>query len=114
MKAKGVIRDALSWKRSREYFYWRVNRRLAELKLRKEVMAADPNLTFEEVTASMKEMVSCDWDDDKAVIQELEANNDKIAEKVSGFKIDGITKKIETTLNLLPADARANLLERLR
>ncbi len=37
MKAKGVITDVLSWKRSRNFFYWRVNRKLAELSLRKKV-----------------------------------------------------------------------------
>jgi acetyl-CoA carboxylase / biotin carboxylase 1 len=30
MKAKGVVRDVLEWGSSREYFYWRVKRRLAE------------------------------------------------------------------------------------
>lgn len=30
MKAKGVVRDILEWKSSREYFFWRVKRRLAE------------------------------------------------------------------------------------
>ena len=114
MKAKGVVRDALSWKSSREYFYYRVNRRLAEIKLRKEIKAADPKLTHDEITAKLQEMISCDWDDDKAVIQELEANNDKISEKVNALKVDGITKQISKTLDLLPADARANILERLR
>lgn len=35
MKAKGVVRDILEWKSSREYFYWRVKRRLAENEVRK-------------------------------------------------------------------------------
>lgn len=30
MKAKGVIRDVVTWKRSRSYFYWRAKRRIAE------------------------------------------------------------------------------------
>ncbi|MBE3047543.1 hypothetical protein IMZ48_34530, partial [Candidatus Bathyarchaeota archaeon] len=30
MKAKGVIREALSWRDSRRYFYWRLRRRLNE------------------------------------------------------------------------------------
>ena len=31
MKAKGVIRDVVPWERAREYFYWRVRRRLREV-----------------------------------------------------------------------------------
>lgn len=31
MKAKGVIRDVVPWKRAREYFYWRARRALPEL-----------------------------------------------------------------------------------
>jgi Carboxyl transferase domain len=34
MKAKGVVRDVLEWGSSREYFYWRVKRRLAENEVR--------------------------------------------------------------------------------
>lgn len=38
MKAKGVVRDILEWKSSREYFYWRVKRRLAENEVGELVM----------------------------------------------------------------------------
>lgn len=30
MKAKGVIRDVVTWQRSRSYFFWRARRRIAE------------------------------------------------------------------------------------
>ena len=30
MKAKGVIRDIVTWPRSRAYFHWRARRRIAE------------------------------------------------------------------------------------
>merc|ERR1712146_362207 len=30
MKAKGVIRDVVPWARAREYFFWRVRRRLMQ------------------------------------------------------------------------------------
>lgn len=54
MKAKGVVRDILEWQSSREYFYWRVKRRLAENEVRKQFKAADPSKTHDETTASMK------------------------------------------------------------
>lgn len=54
MKAKGVVRDILEWKSSREYFYWRVKRRLAENEVRKMFKAADPSQTHDETTKSMQ------------------------------------------------------------
>ena len=39
MAAKGVIRDTVDWRRSREYFYWRVRRRILEDALCKKVDA---------------------------------------------------------------------------
>jgi len=114
MKAKGVIRDALSWKRSREYFYWRVHRRMAEMKLRKKIMEADPSLVMGEVTKMMEDMVGGDWDDDQAVLQKLQADADKIEEQVEALKVDGITKKVTGMLDKLPADARSDVVARLR
>ena len=45
MKAKGVIRDIVPWERAREYFFWRVRRRLAQDALVSELKAADATLT---------------------------------------------------------------------
>ena len=41
----------LAWRKSREYFYWRTQRRLAELQLRNKFVEADLALTFEQVSA---------------------------------------------------------------
>ena len=54
MKAKGVVRDILEWKTSREYFYWRVKRRLAEKKIRDVFHVADPSKTHNEITQAMQ------------------------------------------------------------
>merc|ERR1719311_1170273 len=45
MKAKGVIRDIVPWARAREYFFWRVRRRLMQDALIKELKAADASLS---------------------------------------------------------------------
>merc|ERR1719393_56035 len=45
MKAKGVIRDVVPWARAREYFFWRVRRRLMQDALVGELKAADASLT---------------------------------------------------------------------
>merc|ERR1712153_88749 len=40
MLAKGVINDKLQWRGARRFFYWRLQRRLKELELCKELKAA--------------------------------------------------------------------------
>lgn len=49
MKAVGAIREGLEWKTSREFFYWRIRRRLAEMQVVRDVQAADPALALEGV-----------------------------------------------------------------
>ena len=115
MKAKGVVRDVLAWKRSREYFYWRVQRRQHEFKLRKAIVDADPNLTFSQVTDKMQAMAgNADWEDDKAITSWLKSDADKISKSVANMKADGVATTVEKMLSSLPADARADLVKRLR
>ncbi len=40
MREKGVIRDVVTWERSREFFYWRLRRRLLECRAANEVRKA--------------------------------------------------------------------------
>lgn len=42
MQAKNTIRQALTWKNARRFFYWRVRRRLAEEAIVKRMIAAAP------------------------------------------------------------------------
>lgn len=49
MKAKGVIDAVVPWEVSREFFYWRMRRRLEESAVRKQLMDANPNLTAADV-----------------------------------------------------------------
>jgi acetyl-CoA carboxylase/biotin carboxylase 1 len=115
MKAKGVVRDVLSWKRSREFFFYRVQRRQAEMRLRKAIMETDPTLDFCQVSAKMQSMAgSIDWENDKAVSTWLTQDASKIASSVSAMKADGVASQVEKMLSTLPADARADLVKRLR
>jgi len=115
MKAKGVVRDVLSWKRSREYFFWRVQRRQAEMRLRKAIVDADPNLSFSEVSDKMVAMAgTVDWENDKAVSAWLKDDASKISTTVNAMKADAVSASVEKMLSALPADARADLVKRLR
>ena len=46
MKAKGVISEIIDWNVSREFFYWRLRRRLHEERITKAVMEADSTMTL--------------------------------------------------------------------
>ena len=41
MMAKGVIQEILDWETSREFFYWRVRRRVLENDLEKRIKSAN-------------------------------------------------------------------------
>merc|ERR1719230_1810167 len=61
MKAKGVIRDVVPWARAREYFFWRVRRRLMQDALVSELKAADASLAHVDCLQMMRA-----WMDGKA------------------------------------------------
>eukprot|EP01046_Picozoa_sp_COSAG06_P005952 COSAG06_NODE_272_length_18674_cov_18.029717_5_plen_2141_part_00 len=50
MKEKGVIDAVVPWEVSREFFYWRLRRRLEEYAVRKQLVAANPLLTPADLT----------------------------------------------------------------
>merc|ERR1719267_204438 len=61
MKAKGVIRDVVPWARSREYFFYRVRRRLMQDALVTQLKEADSELSHGECLSMLAA-----WMGDKA------------------------------------------------
>ena len=57
---------------------------------------------------------STNWEDDKAIADWLKSDADKISTTVSAMKADGVASSVEKMLSQLPADARADLVKRLR
>jgi hypothetical protein len=85
------------------------------MRLRKAIMETDPTLDFCQVSAKMQSMAgSIDWENDKAVSTWLTQDASKIASSVSAMKADGVASQVEKMLSTLPADARADLVKRLR
>merc|ERR1711920_21938 len=68
MKAKGVIKSAVEWGSSREFFYYRAARRIAEDYYVAQLRAADSSLSSADARDMIESMYSGDWDDDKAVV----------------------------------------------
>lgn len=114
MLAKGVIRDVVPWKSSREYFYWRVRRRLAQDALAKELKAADSALSHKDAVAVIEGWLSgIEWEDDKAVLAFLESSGDELASQVGSFKAASIKKEIQAMMAELSAEEKAALLASL-
>ena len=100
MLAKGVISGIVPWKRSREYFYWRVRRRLLQDAMVAELRAADGSLTHEACLELIKGWMSgrppalTDWKDDLAVVSFFESQGATIDEKVGIVKLGAIQQTV--------------------
>eukprot|EP00543_Licmophora_paradoxa_P006771 CAMPEP_0202445904 /NCGR_PEP_ID=MMETSP1360-20130828/4612_1 /ASSEMBLY_ACC=CAM_ASM_000848 /TAXON_ID=515479 /ORGANISM="Licmophora paradoxa, Strain CCMP2313" /LENGTH=2079 /DNA_ID=CAMNT_0049062311 /DNA_START=41 /DNA_END=6280 /DNA_ORIENTATION=+ len=96
MKAKGVIREAVPWAESREYFYYRAKRRIAEDECVGQLVSADASLTTGEASDMLKAMCDGDWEDNKAVVSFFEEKSSEIVEKVKSIKSAAIQAQIES------------------
>jgi acetyl-CoA carboxylase/biotin carboxylase 1 len=95
MKAKGVIRAAVPWERSREFFYYRAKRRIAEDDIVRKLKAADPSLTISSAKEMVKGMFGGDWEDDKAVLGFFEEQSVELADKVKSVKANAVQAQID-------------------
>ena len=66
MLAKGVIRDIVSWKSCRTYFYWRLKRRVEEIRLVDELVAGGKAATDEAAAKAVAAKVAAATGDEAA------------------------------------------------
>ncbi|KAI0561150.1 acetyl-CoA carboxylase [Gracilaria domingensis] len=52
--SKGAVRRVICWQEARSFFYWRLQRRLAEERVRKKVLDADPSMCLEKITSLLR------------------------------------------------------------
>lgn len=52
--AKGAIRSIIDWRHARSFFYWRLQRRLSEERVRNKLKAADASLCDSKITVLLK------------------------------------------------------------
>ncbi|CAM9423058.1 unnamed protein product [Ascophyllum nodosum] len=109
MKAKGVVRDILEWKTSREYFYWRVKRRLAEKKIRDVFHVADPSKTHNEITQAMQKLCP-KWEDDKAVLSWADGDQSTLEAHISDIRSETARREIAARLSTLSPEQKAQVL----
>eukprot|EP00554_Chaetoceros_debilis_P010506 CAMPEP_0194110112 /NCGR_PEP_ID=MMETSP0150-20130528/9428_1 /TAXON_ID=122233 /ORGANISM="Chaetoceros debilis, Strain MM31A-1" /LENGTH=2089 /DNA_ID=CAMNT_0038799207 /DNA_START=48 /DNA_END=6317 /DNA_ORIENTATION=+ len=95
MKAKGVIKQAVPWNRSREFFYNLAQRRINEDDFFASIKAADSSIDTAGAIAILQDLVTGDYDDDKAVIEYFSANKATLDAKVSEVKKAAVAAQIE-------------------
>merc|ERR1712176_871398 len=96
MKAKGVIKDSVSWEDSRTFFYYRAKRRMYEENFIDQMKAIDASFTRESGLEALKTLYSGDWDDNKAVAEFYENETQIVNSKISELKKDAIQAKMDT------------------
>lgn len=95
MKAKGVIKSAVPWARSREFFYYRAKRRIVEDDIVGQLKAADSTLTSVSALEIVKAMYSGDFEDNQSVISFYEGNTALLTDKVKSLKASAVRAHIE-------------------
>ncbi|KAI8084162.1 acetyl-CoA carboxylase [Gilbertella persicaria] len=135
MKAKGVIRKALDWRRARQYFYWRVRRRLCEeYTFRKITTATNSTMSREQMVTLVKQWFtndneSVDFDDaDEIVAEWFDKRASVIEQRITKIKSDSLKQQVTSLgavdqeaviegfselLENLSQDARAEILRKL-
>merc|ERR1719291_526180 len=67
MKAKGVIKDSVSWENSRTFFYYRAKRRMYEDNFIDQMKAIDTSISHDDGLDILQSSYSGDWADNKSV-----------------------------------------------
>ena len=117
MKAKGVISEALSWPRSREYFYWHLRRRLAEDELVSSHSSSGIALDRRDVISAVETQLreaGVDVSDDRAVLSFLETKSESITSALDAIHRRSVTSTIQQLVSTMPPEAVNDLLGELQ
>jgi acetyl-CoA carboxylase / biotin carboxylase 1 len=107
MKAVGVIERQVEWAESRNFFYWRLRRRLAEFDLRKKIVVASQvgrgtkaptpleasamvKRWFVETPGMLEEM----WQEDKAMLSWMGENFASLEKKVIDYTKECVVQEV--------------------
>jgi acetyl-CoA carboxylase/biotin carboxylase 1 len=115
MKAKGVIRDIVPWERAREYFFYRVRRRLLQDAMISQLKAADEALTHTECLNLLRKWMGekASWEDDKAVIAFFESQGAQIDEKLGEVRLESVKKTVASLVSNLTDAQKSAVIDSL-
>ncbi|CAF4326884.1 unnamed protein product [Rotaria socialis] len=114
MLEKGVIQDILNWRTSREFFYWRLKRRLEEDNAIKTILTANPSINYHGAVNYLQQWFSEDKQDnnfqcaqDRLVVQWFEqfksspVTNDRIKNLEKQYALEDIRRILQTHPDIL-------------
>jgi len=101
MKAKGVIKQAVSWEDSRTFFYYRAKRRMYEDNFIDQMKAIDASISREAGLETLQSLYSGDFDDNESVATFYEEDTDKVNDKIGEMKKESIKAKMDVLKNEL-------------
>jgi len=133
MLAKGAIRQPLTWRTARRFFYWRLRRRLNEEYILKRMAAASTKLPLSrqahlETLKAWSGLANFEKDD-RAVAMWYEENRKEVHAKVEKLKQDGVAydvaallrsnkegglKGVAQVLSMLPVAEKESVLQYLQ
>jgi acetyl-CoA carboxylase/biotin carboxylase 1 len=95
MKAKGVIKEAVSWEDSRTFFFYRAKRRMYEDNFIDQMKAIDASSTHDSGLEVLESLYSGDWGDNKSVAEFYEQETDTVNAKIGELKKNSIQAKMD-------------------
>eukprot|EP01127_Copromyxa_protea_P000151 TRINITY_DN10146_c0_g1_i1.p1 TRINITY_DN10146_c0_g1~~TRINITY_DN10146_c0_g1_i1.p1 ORF type:complete len:2150 (-),score=588.81 TRINITY_DN10146_c0_g1_i1:49-6171(-) len=101
MKAKNVIHDVVEWKNSREYFYWRLYRRVLEEFYVKQIVQNRTDLSHSQAISLLHSWIpGADLQSNKATTEQLLESKEEIIKKIHSLQGGALSAAIN---NLAPA-----------
>ncbi|WFD29030.1 acetyl-coenzyme-A carboxylase [Malassezia sp. CBS 17886] len=109
MLATGVLRCAVRWEDTREYFYWRARRRLAEVRIQRALQDADPALSRTACADVLHTIAQYNDDDQDAyAVAQIDAHQRQLDDAVTQARVAHLRAQIDA----LDGNVRAQLFVR--
>ncbi|CAF3984611.1 unnamed protein product [Rotaria sp. Silwood2] len=111
MLEKGVIREILDWRTSREFFYWRLKRRLGENNVIKTILALESSTDYQSASNYLEQWFNEDknndtsqWTKDKIVAEWLEQfqTSSSINDRIKSLQKQNARQNIHRLLQTYP------------
>ncbi|XP_026193591.1 acetyl-CoA carboxylase [Cyclospora cayetanensis] len=118
MAARGGVREILSWPRAREFFYWRIRRRLSSNAAVKKLIAADPSLQWEDALRLLDSQIpqAAATVDDKTAVAFLDSKEgaEAVRQLLQHTEIAHSKRELLQLLQRLPIADRAEVFTQLK
>ena len=115
MKAKDCIRDVLEWKTSRNYFYWRIKRRILEDKFKDDLVAAsNGEMTLVDAATKLASVLPNNGNlADEEAVKWLEDNESTVNTAIKNVRLEKASSAVSELLTGLSKSEIDSILGKL-